>query len=131
MKLQLAIACTILAFSAGGYGVYKSVSEHKQVSKLTELKAQVESKTANNELDQLNANEHRGLSQATQDLLANQMAQQGAQVGVPQEKSIKHHADQAAIGNYIAGGALLLQVLGFWFANRHQKEKNPKTADAV
>jgi hypothetical protein len=120
-KLTLAIICTVLAFGIGGFGIYKSVVEHKAVTALKQEEQKVKIVVP--------AAPHPVFKSHNKSLAPFEEEKSVAPPEVKKEVpdpipgKITQHLDQATIGNYFTGIGLLIQALGLFFANRHQHSK--------
>lgn len=124
-KLTLAIACTVLAFGICGFGIYKSVVEHKAVTALKQEEQKAKAKIvapAAQAPHPVFKSHNKSLAPFEEE---KSVAPPEAKKEVPDPipGKITQHLDQATIGNYFTGLGLLIQALGLFFANRHQHSK--------
>jgi hypothetical protein len=124
-KLTLAIACTVLAFGICGFGIYKSVVEHKAVTALKQEEQKAKAKIV------------APAAQAPHPVFKSHnksLAPFEESVAPPEETSkvvsncslvkILSNFSRNRIWNlFLAGLGLLIQALGLFFANRHQRSK--------
>jgi hypothetical protein len=127
-KLTLAIICTVLAFGIGGFGIYKSVVEHKAVTALKQeeqkakAKAKIVAPAAQAPHPVFKKSHNKSLAPFEEEKSV-APPEVKKEVPDPIPGKITQHLDQATIGNYFTGIGLLIQALGLFFANRHQHSK--------